>query len=1786
MPFQKSTAPKPNFRNQEVNTGKVKSVSAIEGKRETAASAGCNWRTKRYNWYKNSKYNSGSYTRRTINDGPQRALKNKGIIDSGCSRHMTGNKAYLAEYEDYNGGPVAFGGSKGHITGKGKIKTGKLDFEDVCYVKELQQFNLFSVSQICDKKNKVHFTDTECLVLSPEFKLPDENQVLLRVPRQYNMYSINLDNIVPSEGLTCLLAKASIDESNKWHRRLGHVNFKTLNKLVKGNLVRGLLSKTFQNDQTCVACQKRKQHKASCKAKGNQKGEYSCIARTPQQNGVAERKNRTLIEAARTMLADSLLPNSFWAEAVNTTCYVLNRVLVTKPQYKTPYELITSKQPIISYIRPFGCYVTILNTIDHLGKFEEKADEGFLVGYSLSSKAFRVYNLETKRVEENLHIKFQENKPNVAGKGPSWLFDIEYLTDSMNYQPVSVENRTNHSTGPKEVNHGAGTEVKSDAGSLNEEEEDSQEYYVLPMRTSYSSKNSELKLGAEKIIEDDGLKSNEMPEEKEDQPFIEELERLQTQEKEANDTAEAFKQALAQSDEDLLIQRVAVRTNSTNTVSTVTPLVSFGGAFADKGLILKFRNICGCQSIPHQSYITFIKKHKSWRSILKSSNKRQVKQGSKGENAPCIEDESWVDAMQEELLQFKIQDVWILVDLPYGKKAIGTKWVYRNKRDERGIVVRNKARMSRCIFVYGIHEEEVYVSQPPGFVDPKFPNKVYKVVKALYSLHQAPRAWYATLSNFLLKNGYRRGAIDKTLFIKKNKKDIMLMSSMGELTFFLGLQVKQKEEGIFISQDKYVAEILKKFDFECVKTANTPIETQKPLIKDEEAANVDVHFYRSMIGSLMYLTASRPDIMFAVCACSRFQVTPKTSHLHAVKRIFRYLKGKPKLGLWYPRESSFELEAFTDSDYAGANLDRKSTTEYVAAAHCCGQVLWVQNQMLDYGFNFMNTKIYIDNESTLCIVKNPVFHSKTKHIEIRHHFIRDAYEKKLIQVLKIHTDLNVADLLTKAFDGPRKPKESSGYAEIVDFLQGTHIKYALTHNPTVYDSLVKQFWQTATALTIADGTLELKATIDTHEYTITEASIRSKLQLDDALGLSIPKSGGWDQFGSNLANALICLSTNRIYNFSKLIFDGMVANLKSKSKFLMYPRFLQIILDVKTDNKQLFLPMVLTEKIFGNMKRGFRGAHRPLLPSMLHVVANLIGPSDQARIETLPSSSTIPPPPISNQPPPTPPPIPSSPTPITEPPPTVQSPPPAIIAKHTSVPETTPTPVFEPSPSPTHESMEHIFEEPSTQHQPLSPREHEIPTTQATTLTVEDLLHLVPTLMTKIDSLEPELKQTKETMGKAIVKLVKKVKKLEIKLKKRSVVLTTSDNEEPKDQGRKFQRKHKDPQDSFVTPTKSIGKAQDEEISPNTLEAAKTLSKVASQGTKSIDKGKRFKRRKDLKKKDFDEVNAGDQVNTGIEVSTGREPVNAAKGQREGKAPMTADEETQTLQKTKEQVLQEEASLDEAIRLDTLEREEISKQVHLDALLAKRMAEEQDQAEAKLEANTKLKESVFGKDLSEEDFAKKMLKKLTFEEVKAEFDKLVKQLDTFVPMSFEATKESLKMFGVELEARTAKKPKISDKDVQDSKEKIAEAKKDESTKKRRTQMARKGFHIDKDETEKCEDSDEEDFLDTNVLNPVPVAIKPPSIVTYKIIKQGKKGVYQVVRADGTDKVYISFGAMLKDITRDDITELFRIVMNRFGMNEPKDEHEKVLWEYLKNMFDAPLSTDKIWSLPGQQRVIN
>ncbi|GKE37035.1 hypothetical protein Tco_1460440, partial [Tanacetum coccineum] len=268
-----------------------------------------------------------------------------------------------------------------------------------------------------------------------------------------------------------------------------------------------------------------------------------------------------------------------------------------------------------------------------------------------------------------------------------------------------------------------------------------------------------------------------------------------------------------------------------------------------------------------------------------------------------------------------------------------------------------------------------------------------------------------------------------------------------------------------------------------MKTTSTLMEIQKPLTKDENGADVDVHLYRSMIGSLMYLTSSRPDIMFAVCACSRFQVQPKASHLHAVKRIFRYLKGQPTIGLLYPKDSPLELVAYSDRDYAGASIDRKSTTggcQFLG----CRLVSWQCKKQIIIAKSTTEAE-YI--AASNCCAQNPVSHLKIKHIEIRFHFIRDCHEKRLIEMVKIHTDHNVVDLLTKAFDVTRF---TFLIARIVDFLKGNALNYALTYNPTVYDSLVKQFWQTATVKTFANGTQQIEASIDNKPYNITEASVR------------------------------------------------------------------------------------------------------------------------------------------------------------------------------------------------------------------------------------------------------------------------------------------------------------------------------------------------------------------------------------------------------------------------------------------------------------------------------------------------------------------------------------------------------------------------------------------------------------------------------------------------------------------------------------------------------------------------
>ncbi|GJZ77139.1 retrovirus-related pol polyprotein from transposon TNT 1-94 [Tanacetum coccineum] len=503
--------------------------------------------------------------------------------------------------------------------------------------------------------------------------------------------------------------------------------------------------------------------------------------RTPQSNGVVERKNKTLQEISRTMLNEQSLPQKFWCNTVDTLIYILHRILIRAILGKHTYEFLRGRKPTIDYFRVFRSKCFILNTKDYLTKFDPKSYEGVNLGYSQNSKAYIILNKHTRKVEESLNVTFDETPP--------------------------------------------------------------------PSKTS-------------PLVDDD----------------IDEEEAIKVTEKKnlENDIE----------DETLEIDEIVNIKESRN-----HPLENVTGNLNQRTL------------------------------RLQAQNQR-------------------------------------------------TKWVFSNKLDENGVVSRNKA----SAFLNGFINEEVYVAQPPGFIDFKKSDHVYKLKKALYGLKQAPKAWYDRLKAFLIKHEYKMGMVDNTLFTKKKNSNLIIvqiyvdyiifgstcqdmcdefakimhaefkMSMMGELNFFLGLQIKQMDDGIFFKQSKYIKEMLKKFGLENSKPLKTPMSSDTKLTKDEECDSIDSTKYRGMICILLYLTASRLDIMFSVCLCARFQDDPKTCHLEAVKRIFRYIKGTTHLGLWYPKGTGIETVLYADSDHAGDYVDKKSTSDictfvgghrdYVSACLC------------------------------------------------------------------------------------------------------------------------------------------------------------------------------------------------------------------------------------------------------------------------------------------------------------------------------------------------------------------------------------------------------------------------------------------------------------------------------------------------------------------------------------------------------------------------------------------------------------------------------------------------------------------------------------------------------------------------------------------------------------------------------------------------------------------------------------------------------------------------------------
>ncbi|KAJ9536321.1 hypothetical protein OSB04_un000501 [Centaurea solstitialis] len=1043
-------------------------------------------------------------------------LWDKGIwyLDSGCSRHMTGSKSVLTNYREERGPAVTFGGNgRGQTRGYGTLTNGVTTFKRVAYVESLMH-NLLSISQLCDKNHKVSFSKKKCKVKNRR------KEVILTGVRHADIYIINMNT---STDNFCFVSRASTDMNWLWHKRLSHLNFKTLNQLCINNLVIGLPDFRYTKESLCSACEKGKQTRASFKSKQississplqllhmdlfgpvnvqsiagkkytlvivDEYSRYTWVfflraksdapeeiilfvrkmerlnnltkgisqnfssVRTPQQNGVAERRNRTLIEAARSMLSEANLATQFWAEAVNTACYTQNRSLIVKRFRRTAYELFRNRKPSIEHLHIFGCVCYILNNKDNLGKFDSKSDDGIFLGYSSISKTYRVFSKRRQTIEETIHVKFDESgptfpHPNDNSEINQWadsFFQVPEppiadpspldLPDGFEENPIPP---TDIATPPL-INATPITQITpSEPDQPTNSEDFSQTTVSEPTPTN--------------LLPDPS--SNE-----------------------ASTSGQVY-------------QPPALRWTKDHPIDQVLGNLSSG---------VKTRRQAGNVCL----YVNFI-----------SENEPK-------EIDDALRDPAWVSAMQEELAEFIRNNVWLLVPRPRKRTIIGSKWIFRNKLDEIGTIIRNKARLVaqgyrqeegidydetfapvarleaiRLFLAFAAHmnfkvyqmdiknaflngklNEEVYVAQPPGFVDPKFPDHVYKLNKALYGLKQAPRAWYDTLSTFLLSKGFVRGKIDSTLFLKKYPKHILLvqiyvddiifgstnpklcekfellmkseykMSMMGELTFFLGLQIKQSEKGIFINQGKYVHEMLKKFDLTSYTPMKTPMAPPLSLDKDSKGKPVDVTLYRGMIGSLLYLTASCPDIMYSTCLCARYQAEPKESHLTAVKRIFRYLKGTPNMGLWYSKDSGFDLTAYSDSDFAGCKIDRKSTTggchllggklvswtskkqnsvststaeaEYVAAGICCAQVLWLRNQLQDYDIQLSKIPIYCDNTSAIAIANNPVLHSKTKHIEVRYHFIRDHVMNGDIELHFVPTEYQLADLFTKPLDVTR-----------------------------------------------------------------------------------------------------------------------------------------------------------------------------------------------------------------------------------------------------------------------------------------------------------------------------------------------------------------------------------------------------------------------------------------------------------------------------------------------------------------------------------------------------------------------------------------------------------------------------------------------------------------------------------------------------------------------------------------------------------------------------------------------
>lgn len=1019
------------------------------------------------------------------------------FLDSGCSNHMSGNKKWFASFDEEFRHSVKLGNStRMPVIGKGNIKL-EVDgltqvISDVYYVPELTN-NLLSIGQLQEKNLAILIQHGACRIYHPRKGL------IMQTPMTINRMFVLLANVVLTDFSTCLQT-TSDDLAHLWHCRYGHLNYKGLRTLHYRRMVKGL-PQLKASTKMCHDCLVGKQRRDSIPKKSlwrasqrlqlvhadicgpitptsnshkryllsfiddysrkmwiyfltekseaftmfkcyknlveKETGSYICCLRTdrggeftsnefneyckangikrqlttaytPQQNGVAERRNRTIMNLVRSILSEKKVPKSFWPEAVNWITHVLNRSPTRVVQDATPEEAWSGVKPNVDYFRVFGCIAHVHIPDVKRTKLDDKSCKCVLLGVSEESKAYRLYNPTSRKIIVSRDVVFEENECWDWGRSVEEV-KLDVLdwgdNDDKELGQNNGEEGDDANDGVIEQEHGEpGVSASSSSSSLQDTSPDSDE----------EGRNRRQPDWMKDYVSGEGL-------------------------------------GLSAGEEEL--HNLAVFTANEDPIT-------FDEAVSDS----RWRDAM-------KTEIDAIERNNTWELTSLPSGVKKI--GVKWVFKTKFNEKGEIDKCKARLVaKGYAQRFGIDYTEVYAPVA---RW------DTIRMIIALAAQQNWSIyqldvksaFLHGELSEVVYVEQPQGFEVKGEEEKVYKLKKALYGLKQAPRAWYSRIENYFVKEGFEKCDFEHTLFIKagaggtflivslyvddliftgncehmfvkfkESMKQEFDMSDLSKMRYFLGVEVMQCTEGIYISQKKFARELLERFGMERSNFVANPIVPGVKLVKDDDGAKVDATVYKQMVGSLMYLTVTRPDLMFVVCLASRFMANPTELHYQVVKRVLRYVVGTVDLGIFYKRRGDAELLAYTDSDYAGDVVDRKSTSgyvfslsggavswtskkqpivtlstteaEYVAAASCATQGVWMKRVLDKLGHSHSKCiTIFCDNSSAIKLSRNPVLHGRSKHIDVRFHFLRDLTKDGKVKLVHCGSKDQVADIMTK-----------------------------------------------------------------------------------------------------------------------------------------------------------------------------------------------------------------------------------------------------------------------------------------------------------------------------------------------------------------------------------------------------------------------------------------------------------------------------------------------------------------------------------------------------------------------------------------------------------------------------------------------------------------------------------------------------------------------------------------------------------------------------------------------------